>query len=845
MAEYNIEVQVNPRPALRGMDRVKRGLTDVDRAADNVGKTFQRVFAGLSVAFAIQQLVQYSDAFIGIQNGLRATGLAQADLNRVTAQTFKIANDTLQPVEAIGTLYRRASLAANELGASQEQLAQFTETVGNALRIQGSSAGAASGALLQLSQALGSGVVRAEEFNSILEGAFPLAQAAAKGIDRTGGSVARLRNLIITGQISSEEFFNGILSQSEELEKQLENAVVTIGQSFTVLNNNIIEYIGNISTSSGITQAAANTILLLANNLDIVAAAAQTLAVTLGVALAAKAIPAVIAGVGALTAVIAANPFGALAIGITAAISALFAFSDKIEGANQVVNELTDAVLAVVDVTVAGFLSLVNSVSPFEITLEDVGNAFVLLGQVAQGIISAIIFSFDFLRASAIAVGAAIADPLNAATAATAAFQENIGKAGGAFQKAFDARQSGRVREELKNQIKETQAALEAEANAAEAASLKIDKATIRRSDLLNSILGPIDQAKTKLADLDILFKQGSLTLEQYEKARKPLVNTINSTTSATTQATASFQSEIDKLKVSNELLQVQGLEREALNNILSVQDALKRQLTETEKAEIVELTKTNSLLERQSQILESIKGPPEKARQDMEALEALFASGQITTAEYNKEYNKFAAQLASFDPSPQGGIDQYFANLEANALTAADTMRMAFEATTGAMSTFFEDFANTGKLNFKSLADDILKQINRIAAQALSQQFAGLFKGLGSGGGGLFGGLFGGGGGGGGGLFGGILPGFATGGSFSIGGLNGIDNNILSLNNKPIARVSKGETVNIDNNGSGRTPVQVIMNVSTPDAGSFKESQGQILARTATALNRAQQRNR
>ena len=57
--------------------------------------------------------------------------------------------------------------------------AKFFGQLGKALAIQGSSATESSGALRQLSQAFSSGIVRAEEFNSILEGAFPIAQAAA------------------------------------------------------------------------------------------------------------------------------------------------------------------------------------------------------------------------------------------------------------------------------------------------------------------------------------------------------------------------------------------------------------------------------------------------------------------------------------------------------------------------------------------------------------------------------------------------------------------------------------------------------------------------------------------
>lgn len=93
-----------------------------------------------------------------------------------------------------------------------------------------------------------------------------------------------------------------------------------------------------------------------------------------------------------------------------------------------------------------------------------------------------------------------------------------------------------------------------------------------------------------------------------------------------------------------------------------------------------------------------------------------------------------------------------------------------------------------------------------------------------------------------------GTLPGFANGGSFMVGGLGGIDNNILSVNGVPRARVSSGERINISNNdpstqntGGG---VTIMMNINTPDADSFRKSQGQILKEANMAANRAMRRN-
>lgn len=129
-------------------------------------------------------------------------------------------------VGALAEVYARASLAAKTLGASQDQLLTFVNGVSAAVRIQGASSAQASGALLQLSQGLGSGIFRSEEFNSVLEGLPVIAQAVANNLDKAGGSVAKLRTLIAAGQVTSQEFFQAFLKGSGTLEAQAGKATL-------------------------------------------------------------------------------------------------------------------------------------------------------------------------------------------------------------------------------------------------------------------------------------------------------------------------------------------------------------------------------------------------------------------------------------------------------------------------------------------------------------------------------------------------------------------------------------------------------------------------------------------
>ena len=253
--------------------RTERGVTGsmgkVDRSFDKVGSSARRMVGAAAAAAAsiasVGAALRSADQFTAMQNGLRGMGMSAAEAAASLDSIAGIAQRTRAPLEATASLYQRISMASQELGASQQEVLRFTENVGLALGASGAAAGQASGALLQLSQAMSGGTVRAEEFNSILEGAFPIALAAARGIDEAGGSVGRLRALVIEGKISSEEFFDAILSQTDALQTAFGETIPTMSQAVTVLGGGVTMLIGRLNEATGVTDGIATAIMGMGN----------------------------------------------------------------------------------------------------------------------------------------------------------------------------------------------------------------------------------------------------------------------------------------------------------------------------------------------------------------------------------------------------------------------------------------------------------------------------------------------------------------------------------------------------------------------------------------------------
>ena len=283
MAE--LEVTIDGSGARRGARTVTRSLDDIrkktdasaiafgkqSRSIDGVEKamsSLRKVAGPLIAAFGAQQILQTVNTYQSLQNSLRVVTDGTDELAAANERLFEISQATRQPLEATAQLYSRASIAAKELGASQDQLFDLVTITGQALAVQGGSAAEASGALRQLSQSFSSGIVRAEEFNSILEGAFPLAQAAARGIEEAAGSVGKLRSMVVEGEITSREFFEAILKGGEELSDQFANTEVTVGQALTTVQNSFLRLVGTAAEASGASTALSNALVDVAGALD-------------------------------------------------------------------------------------------------------------------------------------------------------------------------------------------------------------------------------------------------------------------------------------------------------------------------------------------------------------------------------------------------------------------------------------------------------------------------------------------------------------------------------------------------------------------------------------------------
>jgi len=250
---------------------IEKRLSNINPGADALVAGFKRIGAAAAAAFSIDQVRQAIDAYTRVQNALKVAGLEGDKLKATYDTLFAASQRQGTSIEATATLYGRLAAAQKDLNVTQGELLEFTEGVGVALRVAGTDATTASGALLQLGQALGGGKIQAEEYNSILDGARPILQSVAIGLKEAGGSVSKLTALVKDGKVSSEVFFRAFLAGLPEINRQAQTAGTTSSQAIERLKNSLVNLVGQLDAVLGVSPAFASGISNIAGTFDTLA----------------------------------------------------------------------------------------------------------------------------------------------------------------------------------------------------------------------------------------------------------------------------------------------------------------------------------------------------------------------------------------------------------------------------------------------------------------------------------------------------------------------------------------------------------------------------------------------
>ncbi|MDN4019685.1 tape measure protein [Acinetobacter pittii] len=275
--ESRLVIVIDAKNAERNARNLGNELDSIERKGDFATKSMDalsvatRQLAGYMAGLVtVSAAINRMDLYTGINNKLKLVTNSQEELNRAMADTFDIAQRSASSWGAVNDVYSKYMSNAKTLNLTQEQTAKLTEITSKAVAISGSNAESASAALFQYGQALDGGVLRAEEFNSLVDGAGGLLNAMAKGLGVTRGE---LRQMMLDGKLTGEVITKALLKAGDSVDELYGKTDKTISQSLGMLSNAITKFVGEAGKGSGTAQVLSGSIQTLAGNLDVLTSA--------------------------------------------------------------------------------------------------------------------------------------------------------------------------------------------------------------------------------------------------------------------------------------------------------------------------------------------------------------------------------------------------------------------------------------------------------------------------------------------------------------------------------------------------------------------------------------------
>lgn len=279
------QVEQTTKRVKTGLERIADSADKARNKVDTLWSKFNQLAAFAGVSFTLGSIINSIDEWKVIEGQVNNVTKSQQESKTVQKEIYEIASRTRQQYGSTAELFTSVARNAQELKKSTKDILLFTEDVSNAMLLGGGSAASQEAALVQLGQALGSGVLRGDELNSIMEQAPRLAKAIAEGM---GTTIGQLRQMGQEGKLTAQDVFNAIRSQSDRLKMELGKMPWTVGQASNKMQNALGKFFKEFEDKTGVIDGMAKRMAKLADyiekiNLDNFIAGLRVAAIYFGV----------------------------------------------------------------------------------------------------------------------------------------------------------------------------------------------------------------------------------------------------------------------------------------------------------------------------------------------------------------------------------------------------------------------------------------------------------------------------------------------------------------------------------------------------------------------------------
>lgn len=255
--------RVDTRPLKRGetaLDNLTKAGVKTEQGIDRISSSVGILSAGIAALAAnsvINDVIKYSDSWTLVNNKLRVVIDSEEQLIAKRKELITLSKETNANLDSTVALYSELYRSTRQLGTAEEDVMNVTRTLNNLFVSGGKDAQTQAGAIRQLSQALGAGALRGDEFNSVAEAAPRILDALSTQL---GISKGELRDFAATGGITAEILVNAINSYSTEAQRLADVTGQTFEQAIQNANTNVTAFVGNAKSLTDATKAIGSAI---------------------------------------------------------------------------------------------------------------------------------------------------------------------------------------------------------------------------------------------------------------------------------------------------------------------------------------------------------------------------------------------------------------------------------------------------------------------------------------------------------------------------------------------------------------------------------------------------------
>lgn len=230
------EMEANIQQARKQQEEFNQEVQEGASAMDGLENKVLGLVGAYASLQGIQKVVNLSDEYVQTTARLNMVNDGLQTTEELQQQIFASAQRSRASYTATADVVSKLAMRAGDAFTSNQEAIVFAENLNKMFVIAGASQEEMNSASLQLTQALGSGVLRGEELNAVFEAAPNIIQTIA---DSLGVGIGEIRAMAAEGQITADVVKNALLGATGEINSRFESMPMTWGQVWTGVMNEL------------------------------------------------------------------------------------------------------------------------------------------------------------------------------------------------------------------------------------------------------------------------------------------------------------------------------------------------------------------------------------------------------------------------------------------------------------------------------------------------------------------------------------------------------------------------------------------------------------------------------